>query len=206
MIPTMRADPDVAGLPRRLAAATLDGVLAVLVLGGGGAAVALRRGTSELSPAQRRAMDALKWVLPAVAVVMRNRPTPGQRLAEIRRVDDRTGGPVSLGAAIARQLYDLVLQLSLRRSTRRASRRFQHNQAELQRRLQEIQAAHAGDTARIQEETAAVYSKMTANCAGPLVTGLARASLTFLIALRSPRRQTITDRASGTVIVNERRR
>jgi uncharacterized RDD family membrane protein YckC len=47
---------------------------------------------------------------------------------------------------------------------------------------------------------------MIANCAGPLVTGLARASLTFLIALRSPRRQTIADRASGTVIVRERRR
>jgi uncharacterized RDD family membrane protein YckC len=206
IMPTMRADPDVASLPRRAAAATLDAMLAFLVLGGGGAAVALRRGTSELSPAQRRVMEALKWVLPAVAVVMRNRRTPGQRLAEIRRVDDRTGGPVSLGAAIARQLYDLVLQLSMRRATRRAIRRLQDNHAELQRRLEEIQAAHAGDTTRIQEETAAVSNQMAANCAGPLVTGLARASLTFLIALRSPRRQTIADRASGTVIVRERRR
>jgi uncharacterized RDD family membrane protein YckC len=205
-MPTMRADPDVASIPRRALAGTVDGVLLLLGGGGGGAAIAWRRDSGEWLAAQRRAVTALGWAMRGTALLLRNRRTPGQRLLGIRRVDARTGGPVPLRAVIVRQLWDLGYERLQRPATRRAVRRQTERSAEARRRIEEFRATHAGDTARIQEETMAIYRETGTSCVQPLLAGVIAGWATPLTALGSPRRQTIADRASGTVIVRERRR
>jgi uncharacterized RDD family membrane protein YckC len=207
IMPAMRADPDVASIPRRAVAGTIDGVLWILVFVGGGVAVAWRRGSSgEWSMPQGRTVKAFGWALRATALLLRNRRTPGQRLLGIRRIDARTGRSVSLWAAIVRQAFDLGYQRLLRPATRRATSQQMARSAEARRRIEELRAARAGDIARIQEETIAIQRETGVSCGPTLLKGVAIGSLVPLTALRSPRRQTIADRASGTVIVRERRR
>jgi hypothetical protein len=93
VMPTMRADPDVASIPRRTLAGTIDAVLGVLVFVGGGVTVAWRRRSSgEWSMPQGRTVNAFGWAMRATALLLRNRGTPGQRLLGIRRIDARTPG------------------------------------------------------------------------------------------------------------------
>jgi uncharacterized RDD family membrane protein YckC len=206
-MPTMRADPDVSSIPRRTLAGTIDVVLGAFVFAGGGAAVAWRRGSSdEWSLPQGRTVNAFGWALRATALLLRNRRTPGQRLLGIRRIDARTGGPVPLWAAIVRQLFDLGFERLRRPAARRDVRRQSEKSAEAGRRIEELRAAHPGDTELIQEETIAIYHETGVSCVPMLLKGVAIGSLVPLTALRSPRRQTIADRLSGTVIVKERRR
>jgi uncharacterized RDD family membrane protein YckC len=208
IIPTVRADPDpdVASIPRRAVSGTLDGVLLVLGWGGGVAAVVWRRNSGELSPPDMRAVTALGWAMRGAALLLRNRRSPGQRLLGIRRVDARTGGPVSLGAAIVCQLCDYGLKLLWRPVTRRVSDRQAERSAEATRGIVDFRAAHAGDTARIQEETMAIYRETGTSCVPSLLTHIVAGWAMPLTALGSPRRQTIADRVSGTVLVKQSRR
>jgi hypothetical protein len=119
IMPTVRADPDVASIPRRTLAGTVDGVLWILVFVGGGVAVAWRRGSSgDSSMPQGRTVNAFGWALRAAALLLRDQRTPGQRLLGIRRSEQS---------------------------------------AEVGRRIEELRAAHPGDTELIQEETIAIY-------------------------------------------------
>jgi uncharacterized RDD family membrane protein YckC len=205
-MPTMRADPDVASIPRRALAGTVDGVLLVLGWGGGVAAIVWRRGSGAWAPPDRRAVTALGWAMRGAALLLRNRRTPGQRLLGIRRVDARTGGPTSLEAAIVRQVCDYGLKLLWRPATRRVSERQAERSAEATRRIAEFRATHAGDTARIQEETMAIYRETGTSCVPSLLTGIVAGWAMPLTALGSRRRQTIADRVSGIVFVRQRRR
>jgi hypothetical protein len=204
-MPTMRAaDPDVATIPRRAVAGTVDGVLLVLGWGGGVAAIVWRRSSGEWSPPDRRAVIALGWAMRGGALLLRNRRTPGQRLLGIRRVDARAGGPVSLRAAIVKQLWDLGYQRLWRPLTSRASRPQAERNAEARRRAEESRTAHPGTTQQIEEEAVTIHWT-GGGCVTPLLAGIVAGWVMPLTALGSPRRQTIADRMSGTVFVKHSR-
>jgi uncharacterized RDD family membrane protein YckC len=204
MIPTVRADADVATVPERGLATAVDGVLMLLVIGGGSAVVAWRvdwQGSSDLEPALTR----ITWAIRAVALFRRDWRSPGQRVVGYRRVDARTGGPVTLRSAIAGQVAGLGWS-RLTRPIRERVIRSHGARAEIaRRRIEEIKALHT-DRERMIEETMRIYREENVSCVPTILTSCSIGALIPLSALLSPRRQTIMDRLSGTVLVRDRRR
>jgi RDD family len=116
-----RHELPVASLRRRVAATAIDGVLGITTYFGGFALglealeqICVTVDTRELfqSSAYRRAHNV---GLPVVRVALRNVPTMGQRLMGIRRVNARTGGPISLPRALVRMLLAIAYGRAIHR-------------------------------------------------------------------------------------------
>jgi uncharacterized RDD family membrane protein YckC len=205
IISTMRADPDAATLPRRALSLAVDAALMLIVFGGGAAAVAWWRESTDSSQVNRL-ITAMTWPMRLASIAIRNWRSPGRRVAGIRCVDARTGGPVTLRSAVVAELVGsgwtriagpLVMQVNATGGPAREAAR---------RRIEEVRRTHAGDIARIHEETMRIYREDNVSCVPTLLAMLGTASVQPLSALLSPRRQTFLERLAGTVVIREPRR
>jgi uncharacterized RDD family membrane protein YckC len=204
----MRADPDVATLPRRALSTVVDGAIMLVVIGAAAGAVGWRSAWShsDLTRGLERLAKATAWPQRGWTFARRNWRSPGRRVAGTRRVDARTGGPVTVRAVLVEQLA----QAGSKRLTRPLiqhvfqSSRERNEAARL--RIDEMRRAHGGDAERVQEETMRIYREENVSCVPALLTTLGTACLHLVPALLSPRRQTLIERLAGTVVVKEPRR
>lgn len=210
----MEARDDAVPLRVRLLAGGVD-VALILTAGGviGAATVKWTDGpltergwrvfTEMVTP---RRVRAFGWAVRLASLPARNRRGPGKALVGIRTVDARTGGPVTLRSAVISQVVELARERLVGRVRAPTMRRHERRQAEARRRVQEVQAAHAGDPETIQAATLQAYRDTKVNCLAPLATGLPVSLVMPLTALLSPRRQTVADQLAGIVVVRDRAR
>jgi hypothetical protein len=208
-------DPEIASLPRRTAAGACDGLLLLTVLGTTAGAV-----FAALSRLGRRPawFDGLgpdptllePWNLPlaalsvAFSMVGANWRSPGMRALGIRRVDAGTGGSVSVrSAGVEGTVTVLVAQVQKRlgRPEREAyeARRLEANE-EMERMRESDPEA---DPSEVLQRSREIMSRQRVGC-GPLLLRGAAVVAPQLPALRSRRRQTLSQRLAGTVVVRER--
>ncbi|HTX12526.1 MAG TPA: RDD family protein [Solirubrobacteraceae bacterium] len=204
----------VASLWRRLGAAAIDTVVfvppALVVFAGGGALYVLwrRRGEHEpddwpvFKPSSR--WNLVIWsATTAARVPSRNWRTPGYRALGLRRVDVRTGGPLSarnvlVQAIVAMASGELRRQL-MHPWVMRKKRRLEALQPE----LAQIRRAHPDDP-EAQHQALKEFSKRNhvnpaASCAPPLLGS----AVMQAPVLWSRLNQTVPERLAGVVVVQD---
>jgi hypothetical protein len=220
---TTAAGLPIAPLLRRVAASLLNMALGIASMAvAGEAAVALDKvgvrlpsrlrslfapncdaGDAAAFKPSRATRDMLETVGLVNAVLMRNSRSPGARIMHIRRVDARTGGPVSVRSAIIRSLAakawgSLVAGL-FTRFERRVQARFQT----VNEQLRELRVKHAADKEALQRAQIELFKRYNVNplaSCGWILPGIAVGQLPRLF---SPLHQTLPDRIAGVVIVKE---
>lgn len=155
-------------------------------------------------PAPVSAQTRLLISVPSVALDLdaRNRRWVGARVMRIRRVDVRTGGPITLRAALIEHVVSSgytaatsrILSAIMKRSTSRIE--------EIQPALRELQRVHAGNPEAINEATIALYREHNvhpfASCLWTMLSGLFVRAIPVIL---SPLRQSIPERAARIVTV-----
>ncbi len=141
------------------------------------------------------------WTLTVVwGVAMRNTRSPGMRIMQIRRVDARTGGPVTLRSALRRAAFQLAWSAGGKRVTQPRFDRWKAHAAQLGAELEEVRRNHPDD----QQAEAAFYS---AQGRGPLMgcggTLLALFAIQALPVAFTSRRQHLFDWVAGTMVVKD---
>lgn len=203
-------DPHAASWPRRVAAGTID--MAVIVTAAGalfgplGIAAAddqLPRWMRGLAEGNVWSHPALTGALASLQLTGRNWRSPGMRALGIRRVDARTGGPVSArSAAIA-----LVLETGSQRIStalaQPAVARARTRQLSANDEIERMRASRPDDDAEeLWRDAAAIRKRLGArNRTWMLPRMLARIATEQLPALGSGRRQTLTQWLAGTAVV-----
>lgn len=142
--------------------------------------------------------------VPSLALELdgRNRRGVGARAIGIRRVDVRTGGPITLRAALIRHLvsrgYVLATGWILGPSTKRSQSRME----EIRPALSELQRLHANDPEALLKATSKLYREHKVNpfasCLWPMLFAVV---VRLLPAFLSPLRQSLPDRVAGIVVV-----
>ena len=209
-VTTRVRDLEPVGLSQRFLAALIDSGMGVGVLGGLGA-LALERGRPDVLERLRRAGATPKrlgdWtssprarrgqlVLGVVwAVAMRNARSPGMRAAHVRRVDARTGGPVTVRSALTRVAFQRAWKAGTRRVTQPVFDRW---------RAGATQSAESGrtqtDDPRAEAEFAASQRAHVAGCCGTVVAMTAIQELPMAF---TSRRQNLTEWVAGIVVVRD---
>jgi hypothetical protein len=207
--------PEPARFRQRLVAGLIDSGSAVGLLGG--AAVAALQAwrphaLDRLSGVTRAFERWTKWsnsprgqrANAAVTVLwtvgMRNVRGPGMRVMHIRRVDARTGGPVTLRSALRRAAVQQAWSAGGKRLTRPQFERWKAQASEMQDELAEVRRNHPDD----RQAEAAFYS---AQGRGPL-TGccgllLALWAIQALPAALTSRHQNLFDWVAGTMMARD---
>jgi uncharacterized RDD family membrane protein YckC len=210
----------IASLRRRALAGLIDGGAFIAVVGIVGAAWAtigpLRRLAEarlhglEDKPADwsgpafihdRRVRGGLQMLSLVLAIVGRNGRGPGARLVGIRRVDERTGGPVTVRSAFVR--YGIV---TAGQRLRMVILKPLQERADLRRRalepqLRKLREKYAADPEAMGKEMVGLYE---GSCAPSLSTMLVTVLAGGVPTLLSPRNQSIADTLAGTIVVDER--
>jgi hypothetical protein len=166
------------------------------------------RSDSSQKPVGLSAQTRLLISVPGLSLELdgRNRRGVGARAMGIRRVDVRTGGPVTFRAALIRHVvsngYGLATGRLLRPITQRSYSRMQ----EFRPALRELQRVHADNPEALQEATSRFYRDHRVNplasCLWPLLSGVVVRMLPFLL---SPLRQSLPDRVARIVVVLDAR-
>ena len=123
----------------------------------------------------------------------------------LRRVDARTGGPVSIRSVLIGLVLDLARQSATRPLFRARARREQDRRKELAPRLKEIERDQVADPEARRRAVRAFYKENNFNpfagcgwqLAGPILSQLVLAG-----AIRDGR--TVHDRLTGTIVVTDR--
>jgi hypothetical protein len=212
-------DPELASLGRRLCCRFID-VAWILGLMAGtlGATVvwdkARERGA--LEGLNRRLerwnvfMKSPRWrrvgpvVSVAAAVGTRNWRSPGARAMHVRRRDVRTGGPVTVRAALTGHLAS---QAQMRLVKRLLAPRRKRHEAQVRAIQDDLDAArreHVDDPRAQHQAMAAVYRAAGVNpLRGCSPTALVPAILEALVRLGTPRHQSLSDWVAGIVVVRD---
>jgi uncharacterized RDD family membrane protein YckC len=208
----------VAPLGRRAAAALIDvGVFvsgAGAVIGGAaGAIFALNRGRGNVVEQLDRLSDRVNGVLETrhangaiglastvAGVGLRNARSPGMKAMHLRRVDVRSGGPVSLRSAIIQQLVGFAWGRLARQVWRPAFERYQVRTAALAAEQREFHRRHPDDPHADTASPATRPSTGMASCCGRM---LLPGAVQVLTTLLSPRRQNLADWVAGIVVVRD---
>ena len=140
-----------------------------------------------------------------LAVAGRNWRSPGFRVVGLRRVDARTGGPVSVRSVLIGLVLDLARQSATRPLFRARARRERDRRKELAPRLKEIERDQVADPEARRRAVRAFYKENDFNpfagcgwqLAGPILSQLVLAG-----AIRDGR--TVHDRLTGTIVVTDR--
>jgi hypothetical protein len=153
----------------------------------------------QLSAAQRIAL----WVAVAgLSTLSRNWRAPVWRLLGLRRVDEQTGGPVSVRSALVGEVFDEGLRVAIRRLFRSRTSRDRRRLAALRPQMKAIERQYADDPPRRQRALLDFYKANQvdplASCAWQSVPG---SLSSLLVALWSPGGRSIRDRVTGTVVV-----
>jgi hypothetical protein len=147
----------------------------------------------------------LIWV-PSLALELdrRNWRGVGARMMGIRRVEVRTGGPISVRAALQRRLvsngYGLITRWAVRPLVTRSRSRMKQTQPE----FRELQRVHADEPDAFREARIKLYRdhkvKLSASCLGPFLRAVMLRTLPILL---SQTRQGLPDRVAGIVTVRD---
>lgn len=207
---------EIAPLSRRWLAASID---VGIVIGGaaavGATAHVLGRSfrlhpprwlTERAWPRAQSNADQLRksidLALSAVDLSMRNWRTPGARLAGIRVVDARTGGPITVRSAVIAAAVREVTMTPARILGERLSAPHRTQLAQLHSRLEEVDRSHDGDQEAITRAKMRLYKEAGANpiaaCGWPMVTAMVTTTLPRLL---SRRRQSPGEWLAGIVTV-----
>jgi hypothetical protein len=231
MTSSATANLQIASLRRQFAAGLIDvisvvGPLVMLVGGGVWAYSRFGPGSSGSDDAptctngscggkavSKTNVYALTGAAHAAGVVMRNSRGPGARIMRIRRVDGRTGGPVTIRSAIvsgaAGTGWSWLVRRTFAPQRRRASEQAKAKLAVVEEELNELRRRYADDPETLQRELTSVYKRVGTN---PLSAAmpfgprslLAQSLVSHLPKLLSPRNQSVPDWLAGIVTVVER--
>ncbi|HTU87449.1 MAG TPA: RDD family protein [Solirubrobacteraceae bacterium] len=204
----------IAPLRRRLAAGVIDTVVVgvpTLAVTGGATAVYLwlgrRRGRDldSLGPLKvsPRWNPVIRAVAAGAAVPSRNWRSPGYRRLGLRRVDVRTGGPLSVRNALVR---DLVIGASaqLRSALIKPWRaRYEGRVEALQSEMERVRRTHPNDPAAQQEAMREAVERHDVSPARSCAPALVGVALMQAPALWSPLNQTLAERLAGIVVVQQ---
>lgn len=164
----------------------------------------IRRGTDEFlqSPLLRAALSGASAGL---AVAHRNSRSPGFRVVGLRRVDARTGGPMSVRSGSIGVLFDQTQQALTRPLFRFRADRERARMNELAPKLKEIEHSYATDRQARERALAGFYEANEVNpfagCAW-IVAGPILSKLVLAVAIRN--RRTTYDRVTGTIVLRDR--
>ena len=159
--------------------------------------VAERWGALINSPRGQRANSVVSvlWT-----VGMRNTRTPGMRVVHIRRVDARTGGPVTLRSALRRAAFQMAWSAGAKRVTRPTVDRWKVHSKRVGDELAEVRRNHPEDP----RAEAAFYS---AQARGPYLgccaTLVALWAIQELPVALTSRRQNLFDWVAGTMVARD---
>jgi hypothetical protein len=203
-----KRDPEVAPLGRRLLAACIDATCILSAIAAGLAAAAFwgwREKDADgggLAPLKRWNEWAKSplWRCAAFAQtpVLRNWRTPGMRLMCIRRVDARTGGPVTARSALRRLAFERAWNAGVKRVTRPLFDRHVAHAKETWAKFEQHRLDHKDDPRPgggfVFEDREAV------GCCGAMLATVAIQELPISL---SSRRQNLTEWVAGTVVVRD---
>jgi hypothetical protein len=209
-------DPGVASLLRRAAAGAID----LLVMGGrlvgvaGAIGVATAKWYGDGQPGwMARWTEGDGWAHPGLVdglrsleLTGRNWRSPGMRAAGLRRVDARTRGPVSIRSAFV----GLLLQTGAERISRAlgqpGTERARVRRLAANDEIERMRASRPDeDPKQLIIDAAAIRQRHGAStCTWMLPRMVVRVAVEQLPALWSRRRQTLTERLAGTVVVRDR--
>jgi hypothetical protein len=215
-------DRPIASLPRRMAAGAIDVVCMLAAVAAAGAAmmgvVWVRRRPGSFAelvdqfpqydagngPAGR----ALSGAGDALMLVDRNLRSPGMRAMGLRRVDAVSGGPVTLRSAVVRSLLGSARSLlGFHLFAAPRLRRVKRWTAEVDDRRAEMRQGPEDE--RTDEQL--LYELMQRDelpekpsCLPAAFPLILQWTIGLTVMLRSPRRQTLSQRAAGTVVIHER--
>ena len=164
-------------------------------------------------PFVRRAGESAAWrlgfgaALLPVEVAIRNWRTPGDRAMGLRRVDARTGGPVSVRSTLMR----VGVQTASRELSRRVQRPLQQRSSErargLKAELKEAREIRTGDREAQKRAMAEVLKRSQVRPSASCIRGMLGAMIgnvpLQLPALWSERNQTLPERIAGIVTVRD---
>jgi uncharacterized RDD family membrane protein YckC len=149
----------------------------------------------------RRVRGGLQMLSVVLAIVGRNWRGPGARTAGIRRVDERTGGPVSVRSAFVRYGIVTAGQWLRKGLLKPLNERVDLRRRALEPQLRELREKYAANPEAMGKEMAGLHELSCLPSLGAmLVTSLAGAVPTLL----SPRNQSIADTLAGTIVVDDR--
>jgi len=212
---------EIASLRRRALASAIDTAVFMVPVGlaaGGGTWLYMRwcsgeddsvSDLAERLPFRRLAEPRWRlvvWALSApIEVGLRNWRSPGARAMGLRRVDSRTGGPVSVRSAVTRNAVNTASGELSRWVRRPSMTRFAERRDALEAELKEIRRIYPDDESRgraMKEVSERRRLRVWKTCGWGLL-GLAPR---YLPALWSPHNQTPLDRVAGTVVIVDRDR
>jgi hypothetical protein len=156
--------------------------------------------------------DGKLWTHPAVTGALeslqltgRNWRSPGMRAVGIRRVDERTRGPVSFRNAYIGLLVQTSSQGISRAFDQPANERAEARRSAADDEIERMRASRPDDDPEeLMRDAAAIRRRHGAStCTWMLPRMLMRVAVERLPALWSRRRQTLTERLSGTIVVHE---
>jgi hypothetical protein len=149
---------------------------------------------------------ALLGALESLQLTGRNWRSPGMRALGIRRVDARTGGPVSVRSAFIALLLQTSSQGIDGAFGQPALKRAEARQQAANDEIERMRASRPdGDPEDLMRDAAAIRRRHGAStCTWMLPRMLVRIAVEQLPALWSGRRQTLTERLARTVVVRER--
>jgi hypothetical protein len=164
-------------------------------------------------PLVRRVGESTTWRLGLVAasvpieVAIRNWRTPGDRAMGLRRVDARTGGPVSVRSTLIR----VGVQTASRESNRWVQRPLHERSLErtrgLKAELKEAREIRVGDREAQKRAMAEVLKRSrvrpSSSCGRALLSGTLGSVPLYLPALWSARNQTLPERIAGILTVRD---
>jgi hypothetical protein len=127
------------------------------------------------------------------------------RLLGLRRVDVRSHGPVNIQSAVVASVVDTITTQAGRALNQPSVERYRARQVAAAQEVTRIREADSGaDPEAIAEQTMDVYRRHNVGC-GPLAWRTpTHFAAVRLPALRSGRRQTLTERLAGTVVIRDR--
>lgn len=207
---------DAASVGRRLAALVIDLVVVGVPFIGGSLAfgwlyLRLRGSDDELLddepiPAwlrSRRAQLILSSVSVSYEIASRNRRAAGYRALGLRRVDARTGGPVSARSAVIRSTFTHAWTRFARGLTGRDEQLDSEQRAAVRAEAEEARRRHPDDPDAATRAAAEVYRRHGVVRARSCASLVASALLLYVPAIWSPLNQTLPDRLAGIVVVRE---
>ena len=132
----------------------------------------------------------------------RNWRGPGYRVLGLRRVDARSGDPVSIRSAVVGAMFDSARQAATTSLTRRRLSREIYPVTALQAQMKEIERKYADDAEARQKALMQFYKANRVSplpaCAWGLLPGLL---VELLVLVCSRRGETIRDRVTCTVVI-----
>lgn len=216
----MRQSPEIASLRRRLLARAVNiaaglgllGAFVGLVIGLGLALPKLRWRPSLRWNAPKWGASRWRLILTLTGALTsawaRNRRGIGYRVVGLRRVNARTGGPVTVRSALIRFAITTLRDAAVKRIVAPLLRRRQQRADALQPRLEQIRKLYRDDRERQSEEMMQAYREADVNpaasCLVPLTISIGLGHATGVPLPWSQRGQSLEDWLAGTVVVVER--